>query len=108
MLRAQQQPKERTRRQNGKLRFFLSEILQGIQRLRTLLNLIENDERFRINGNASRKHEVFNESIDIFVAFEKTGKDGKRYALRGMNTVVQLTEAELKSSVFPEGYKFPF
>ncbi|MCY2969667.1 MAG: hypothetical protein NTZ30_03240 [Planctomycetota bacterium] len=42
------------------------------------------------------------------VAFEKTGKDGKRYALRGMNTVVQLTEAELKSSVFPEGYKFPF
>ena len=42
------------------------------------------------------------------VAFEKTGKDGKRYALRGMNTVVHLTEAELKSSVFPEGYKFPF
>jgi hypothetical protein len=42
------------------------------------------------------------------VVFEKTGKDGKRYALRGMNTVVQLTEAELKSSVFPEGYKFPF
>lgn len=42
------------------------------------------------------------------VAFEKTGKDGKRYALRGMNTVVQLTEAELKSSVFPEGYKLPF
>ena len=42
------------------------------------------------------------------VAFEKTGKDGKRYALRGMNTVVQLTEAELKSSVFPDGYKFPF
>ena len=42
------------------------------------------------------------------VAFEKSGKDGKRYALRGMNTVVQLTEAELKSSVFPEGYKFPF
>jgi len=25
-----------------------------------------------------------------------------------MNTIVQLTEAELKSSVFPEGYKFPF
>jgi len=42
------------------------------------------------------------------VAFEKSGKDGKRYALRGMNTVVQLTEAELKSSVFPDGYKFPF
>lgn len=42
------------------------------------------------------------------VAFEKTGKDGKRYALRGMNTVVQLSEAELKSSVFPEGYKLPF
>lgn len=42
------------------------------------------------------------------VAFEKTGKDGKRYALRGMNTVVQLTEAELKSSVFPEGYQLPF
>jgi len=42
------------------------------------------------------------------VAFEKSGKNGKRYALRGMNTVVQLTEAELKSSVFPDGYKFPF
>lgn len=42
------------------------------------------------------------------VAFEKSGKDGKRYALRGMNTVVQLTEAQLKSSVFPDGYKFPF
>ena len=42
------------------------------------------------------------------VAFEKFGKDGKRYVLRGMNTIVQLTEAELKSSVFPEGYKFPF
>jgi hypothetical protein len=42
------------------------------------------------------------------VAFEKTGKDGKRYALRGMNTVVHLTEAELKSSVLPEGYQLPF
>ena len=42
------------------------------------------------------------------VAFEKSGKDGKRYVLRGMNTVVQLTEDQLKSSVFPEGYDFPF
>jgi hypothetical protein len=42
------------------------------------------------------------------VAFEKSGKDGKRYVLRGMNTIVQLTDDQLKSSVFPAGYKFPF
>ena len=42
------------------------------------------------------------------VAFEKSGKDGKRYVLRGMNTIVQLTDDQLKSSVFPEGYNFPF
>lgn len=42
------------------------------------------------------------------VAFEKTGKNGKRYVLRGMNTIVQLTDDQLKSSVFPEGYNFPF
>jgi hypothetical protein len=42
------------------------------------------------------------------VAFEKSGKDGKRYVLRGMNTIVQLTDDQLKSSVFPAGYNFPF
>jgi len=42
------------------------------------------------------------------VAFEKSGKDGKRYVLRGMNTIVQLTDEQLKSSVFPAGYNFPF
>jgi len=42
------------------------------------------------------------------VAFEKSGKDGKRYVLRGMNTIVQLTEDQLKASVFPQGYNFPF
>lgn len=42
------------------------------------------------------------------VAFEKFGKDGKRYVLRGRNGITQLTDAELREAKFPDGYKLPF
>ncbi len=42
------------------------------------------------------------------VAFEKRGIGGKRHVLRGRADVVLLTEEELKGSVLPEGYIFPF
>jgi hypothetical protein len=38
------------------------------------------------------------------IAYEKVGKGGKRYVLRGRADVVLLTDGELKSSAFPEGY----
>ena len=42
------------------------------------------------------------------VAFEKFGKDGKRYVLRGRNGITQLTDDELRDAKFPDGYKLPF
>lgn len=42
------------------------------------------------------------------VAFEKSGKGGKRYVLRGRNSVSQLSDSELRAATFPAGYKFPF
>ena len=42
------------------------------------------------------------------VAYEKLGTDGKRHVLRGRATVLLLSESELKASVFPPGYSFPF
>ena len=42
------------------------------------------------------------------VAFEKFGKDGKRYVLRGRNGITQLTDAELREAKFPDSYKLPF
>ena len=42
------------------------------------------------------------------VAFEKMGKDGKRYVLRGQSSVSQLSDSELQTSKFPDGYKLPF
>jgi hypothetical protein len=42
------------------------------------------------------------------IAFEKFGKDGKRYVLRGRSDVAELTEGELRSAQFPAGYTLPF
>ena len=42
------------------------------------------------------------------VAYEKRGKEGKRYVLRGRSEALVMSEGELKSAVFPAGYKFPF
>jgi hypothetical protein len=42
------------------------------------------------------------------VAYEKTGKDGKRHVLRGRADVSLLTDRELKNATFPKGYLFPF
>jgi hypothetical protein len=42
------------------------------------------------------------------VAFEKTGKDGKRHVLRGRSEILLMTESELRSGKFPDGYKLPF
>lgn len=42
------------------------------------------------------------------VAFERTGKDGKRNVLRGDRETLLMTEAELRSAKFPDGYRLPF
>ncbi len=42
------------------------------------------------------------------VAYEKRGKDGKRFVLRGRSEILELTESSLKSATFPAGYNFPF
>jgi hypothetical protein len=42
------------------------------------------------------------------IAYERKGKDGKRYVLRGQSEVLLLTESQLKSARFPPGYTFPF
>jgi hypothetical protein len=38
------------------------------------------------------------------VAFEKTGKDGKRYVLRGHGDVILMTDGQLRAAAFPAGY----
>lgn len=38
------------------------------------------------------------------VAYEKKGKDGKRYVLRGRAEVILLTDGQLKAATFPAGY----
>ena len=42
------------------------------------------------------------------VAYERTGKNGQRNVLRGNRETLLMSESELKSGKFPEGYKFPF
>jgi hypothetical protein len=41
------------------------------------------------------------------VAFEKTGKGGQRYVLRGRSDVVLMTDVQLKAATFPPGYSPP-
>jgi hypothetical protein len=38
------------------------------------------------------------------VAYEKAGKDGKRYVLRGRADVVLMSDGELRGATFPSGY----
>ena len=48
------------------------------------------------------------ESTDaLVVAYEKTGRGGRRYVLRG-HVVFSLTDEELKKVPFPPGYAAPF
>ena len=42
------------------------------------------------------------------VAYEKSGKDGKRNVLRGVSDTLLMTATELKSAKFPDGYRLPF
>jgi|GEM_PF-283481 len=42
------------------------------------------------------------------VAYERLGKDGTRHVLRGRSEVLRVSESELKSAKFPDGYQFPF
>jgi hypothetical protein len=42
------------------------------------------------------------------VAYERTGKDGKRHVLRGRADVLLMDEKTLKGAKFPAGYTFPF
>jgi hypothetical protein len=41
------------------------------------------------------------------IAFEKDGKDGMRYVLRGRSDIVQMTAGQLKGAVFPSDYTPP-
>ena len=41
------------------------------------------------------------------IAFEKRGKGGKRHVLRARDRVEELSESQLKSAKFPEGYTLP-
>jgi hypothetical protein len=38
------------------------------------------------------------------VAYEKNGKDGRRYVLRGRSEVVLMTDGQLRGAKFPAGY----
>ncbi len=42
------------------------------------------------------------------VAFEKTGTGGKRNVLRGSRETFIMSESELRSAKYPEGFKLPF
>jgi hypothetical protein len=42
------------------------------------------------------------------IAYEKRGKDGKRYVLRGRDEPLELSDSELRSAKFPDGYVLPF
>lgn len=42
------------------------------------------------------------------VAFERQGKEGKRHVLRGRSEILLMTESEIRSGKFPDGYKPPF
>jgi hypothetical protein len=42
------------------------------------------------------------------IAFERTGKDGKRHVLRGRSEIVLMSESEIRSGKFPDGYQPPF
>lgn len=42
------------------------------------------------------------------IAYERLGKDGTRHVLRGRSEVLRMSESELRSAKFPDGYSFPF
>jgi hypothetical protein len=42
------------------------------------------------------------------IAYEKKGKGGTRYVLRGRREVLQMSASTLKAAKFPSGYQFPF
>jgi hypothetical protein len=58
-------------------------------------------------GVELRKLKARGSAVPI-LAYEKTGKNGKRHVLRGRTEVLEMTDSELKAGKFPPDYKFPF
>jgi len=73
-----------------------------------LLRSPNDDEKYEIVwGVELRRMKATGNDVPI-IAFEKRGKDGQRYVLRGQKEVLLMSESQLRSATFPEGYKLPF
>jgi len=44
-------------------------------------------------------------NVDVVIAYERRGKDGKRYVLKPPAHVLVMTDEEFKSASFPPGYQ---
>jgi hypothetical protein len=53
-----------------------------------------------------RRLKAYGNSVPI-LAYEKQGKNGRRYVLRGRADVVLLSDSQLRASVFPPGVSAP-
>ena len=43
-------------------------------------------------------------NVDVVIAYEKRGRDGKRYVLKPPTQVIEMTDAEFKAASFPPGH----
>lgn len=89
----------------------LDELLPALKPLgpteQTLRSLNDGQEFVIVWGVELRQMKAEGNNVPV-VAFEKTGKQGQRYVLRGRDIVLQMGDAELRGSTFPAGYKLPF
>jgi len=74
---------------------------------KTLRSKNDGEEFVIVWGVELRELKATGKDVPI-VAFEKKGKNGKRYVLRGYNTVLQMDDSDLRDATFPPGYKLPF
>ena len=72
----------------------------------TLLRSADDNEEFVILWNVDYRNNPNPEKGFPVIAYEKTGKNGKRHVLR-VRFIVQLTDEEFKNAPFPPGYKLP-
>ena len=43
-------------------------------------------------------------NVDVVIAYEKRGREGKRYVLKPPTQVIEMTDTEFKAASFPPGH----
>jgi hypothetical protein len=86
----------------------LLSVLQMMQMNADVLRSPNDGEEFVIVWGVELRNQKMKPDERPVIAFEKVGKDGKRFVLRGTGDIQEMTDSQLKGCTLPPDYKLPF